>query len=266
MASEFNITFRTDNSEWGEGKGARLSPAEVDANFWECISRIIGLEENPIQPANIAAIDVDGNQMTITLTDATEFGPFTLPEAVFEFTDEFEGGKVYKMFDMFTAAQGMYFVVQPHTAASEFDPAASTVEGPLYKLIFPYPTHYDISFFLPGKVGLGYQPDKPLFALLCKRPFYIPEPSSEDEIGGGYLETPSADSLVIPIFKNGDQVAELSWSPSEGPGELTLDSEGPVQFLTDDRLRFINPFDSEIPDTTAEDLLVTILARRGMVP
>lgn len=76
------ITYRTTGA-WGAGKGANLTPAEVDGNFHDLATRVGSLETDAPQPVNIADITVVGTQMTIVLEDATSFGPFTLPQANF---------------------------------------------------------------------------------------------------------------------------------------------------------------------------------------
>ncbi|RWQ35538.1 MAG: hypothetical protein EOS20_18710, partial [Mesorhizobium sp.] len=64
-------------------KGSNLTATEVDDNFHDVDDRITELEDNPPEPVNISNITVVGTQMTIYLEDATEFGPFTLPQANF---------------------------------------------------------------------------------------------------------------------------------------------------------------------------------------
>jgi len=77
------IVYRTDNTAaWGAGKGGDLTPAEVDQNFFNISEAIDALGTGP-QPAEIDTIAVSGSQMTITLSDATVFGPYTLPTSSF---------------------------------------------------------------------------------------------------------------------------------------------------------------------------------------
>lgn len=73
------ITYRGDG-DWGTGKGGNLTPAEVDANFWALVQAVEDLGEGPA-PAEIATITLSGTQLTITLSDARVFGPYTLPLA-----------------------------------------------------------------------------------------------------------------------------------------------------------------------------------------
>ena len=61
-----------------------LATAEVDENFYDLDTRVVTLEDETLAAVNqIASISVIGSQMTITMEDATTFGPFTLPQAAF---------------------------------------------------------------------------------------------------------------------------------------------------------------------------------------
>lgn len=74
------LTFRTAGP-WGVGKGANLEPSEVDENFNALDEAVEGLIADPPTAIGIGDITVEGNLLTITLTDATVFGPFELPPA-----------------------------------------------------------------------------------------------------------------------------------------------------------------------------------------
>ena len=72
--------FRTIGA-WGAGKGANLTPAEVDGNFYELKTAIEDLQDNPPSAVGVANITGDGANLTIFLEDSTTFGPFPLPTA-----------------------------------------------------------------------------------------------------------------------------------------------------------------------------------------
>lgn len=129
------ITFRT-NGAWGAGIGANLTPAQVDVNFYNLKTSVEDLVDNPVQPVNIADISVTGNQLTITLEDASVFGPFTLPIAEFRDRGEWVALEDYVYGDIFTQTTGLYLVLQDHTAGGVFNPAAANGFGPLYRLLF----------------------------------------------------------------------------------------------------------------------------------
>lgn len=279
METLFNIIFRNDDTLWGDGKGARLTSLEVDMNFYECISRIVDLEQNPIQPMEIQSIEVDGDQMTITLSDGeTEFGPFTLPKAAFRFTDAYAGGFEYEIMDLLTADEGLYLVLQAHEAPTEFDPDASNMLGPIYQLIFPYPTHYDMGFFLPGKPGFGYEVDAPVFRYMFTRNVFWPsaaaetasESESDSDSGGNKrgrvrlrVAAEETAGLSYPLEKNGVAIGSIEFAMGETDGEIVLDSEdATVQFVDGDTLDVINPMGT-FDDTTARDFAANFTMKTG---
>ena len=75
------ITYRTAG-DWGAGKGANLTPAEVDESFYSVELRLEALENYPPSPVEITNITVSGSQLTFHLSDSTTYGPFTLPRAL----------------------------------------------------------------------------------------------------------------------------------------------------------------------------------------
>ena len=103
------LTFRTLGA-WGAGKGSNLEAAEVDENFWSLAEAIIALQNDPALPVGIASITVSGTQMTITLTDGTVMGPFTLPVLTFRWRDEFSAGTLYSTLDVFKVTSTNPFV------------------------------------------------------------------------------------------------------------------------------------------------------------
>jgi hypothetical protein len=104
-----DLVFRTLGA-WGAGKGANLEANEIDNNFWSLAEAIINLQNNPAPPTGIASITVAGTQMTITLTDGTVMGPFTLPVLTFRWRDEFIGGTSYATLDVFKVTSGNPYV------------------------------------------------------------------------------------------------------------------------------------------------------------
>lgn len=72
-----NITFRSV-------KGSALTPTEVDDNFQSLVDFVEALEaDGGFTGRGIDSISVVGDQMTVTLDDAADLGPFTLPKAFF---------------------------------------------------------------------------------------------------------------------------------------------------------------------------------------
>jgi hypothetical protein len=62
-------------------KGSPLTIAEADGNITDLDTRLTALEEGGAGGVGIASISVVGTQLTVTLTDGTTQGPFTLPKA-----------------------------------------------------------------------------------------------------------------------------------------------------------------------------------------
>jgi hypothetical protein len=76
------IRYRTAGA-WGPGEGTNLTAAQVDENFYTVDQKIDSEIAALPEPNGIANIVQDGTQITIILDDATEEGPFTLPQANF---------------------------------------------------------------------------------------------------------------------------------------------------------------------------------------
>jgi hypothetical protein len=143
------VTYRTAGA-WGAGKGSNLTAAEVDANFWDHEGRLDTLEGTPPAPNNIADITVSGSQMTITMDDASTFGPFTLPTSRWRWREDFADATVYAVEDFFRDADtgSIYRVLIAHTSATPFDPDLLSGGDPVYELII------DASGFGAGGGGL----------------------------------------------------------------------------------------------------------------
>ena len=114
------IVYRTTGA-WGSGKGSNLTPAEVDGNFHDLDGRLDTLEGSPPTPNNIANMTVTDGQLTITLDDATAFGPFTLPIAAFRWRGDWVAGTAYKYYDVvYVSGEGVFVVGIAHTAPGAF--------------------------------------------------------------------------------------------------------------------------------------------------
>jgi hypothetical protein len=141
-----DITFRTLGA-WGAGKGANLEASEVDNNFWSLAEAIVALQNDPPEANGIASITVSGTQMTITLTDGTVMGPFTLPVLTFRWRGEYDGALIYAVLDVFTVNTGTPFVdpatvrygiflVQIAGTYGMFDPDATVGGEPVFLQLF----------------------------------------------------------------------------------------------------------------------------------
>jgi hypothetical protein len=130
------VIYRTAGA-WGAGNGANLTPAQVDGNFWDHEQRIDTLETTPPTPNNIANISATGSQLTITMDDASTFGPFTLPTARLIWTGDWADATAYGVNNVFRDPDtgSIYIVIKGHTSVDPFDPDATSGGDPVYELM-----------------------------------------------------------------------------------------------------------------------------------
>jgi hypothetical protein len=141
-----DLTFRTIGA-WGGGKGSNLEPSEVDSNFWSLANAIFALQNDPALPVGIASIVVAGTQMTITLTDGSTMGPYTLPVLTMRWRGEFESNAPYESLDVFTVSSDNtavnpatvrygIFLVQVSGLWAVFEPDLIVDGNPAFKQLF----------------------------------------------------------------------------------------------------------------------------------
>ena len=257
MSSTFDLTFRTDDlTRWGDGIGRNLHPVEVDLNFWILLELFLSLEENPAQPAEIQSITMDDeNRITITLTDATEFGPFQLPTATWTWRGVWAPNTVFTKFDLFNQSNGLYLVLQDHTSNSTFDSEAGNIAGRYYSHLVHYPTTMPIGFFFPGLPGTGIEDLNPIFSYLATETFFLLTdlPNSLAAVDIAFT-SPTSYSIQI----NDLEIGTVDFAAAATEGTFTFDSD--VQFVPGDKLKIIKPASV---DTTGANLTVTIVATRG---
>ena len=111
-----DITYRGPGP-WGPGLGAYgpggpdLTAQLVDMNFWVLYSLIVTLQT--AEPITISYFTVTGNQMWITMTDHYVFGPFTIPQAVWNFRGPWVANSAYNINDVFTVNGAVYLCIYP---------------------------------------------------------------------------------------------------------------------------------------------------------
>jgi hypothetical protein len=131
-----DLTFR-GTGPWGPGKGANLQPAEVDDNFWEIATAVLNLETNPALPTGIQSITISGTQMTITLTDGSVMGPYTIPVLVMRWRDEWQPATPYAVLDVFkVTGVGIFLVELAHVSGDVFDPRIAVDGDPALMQLF----------------------------------------------------------------------------------------------------------------------------------
>lgn len=110
-------------------KGAPISAAEHDANIRNLDDRVTVIETDPPSAVSVASITVSGSAMTVTLTDDTVLGPFTLPVVTHPLRGAWAPATAYAQYDWFYANGVTYEVLLDHTSAATFDPAANDGSG-----------------------------------------------------------------------------------------------------------------------------------------
>jgi hypothetical protein len=83
-------------------------------------------------PAAIVEFQIDGNQLTVVMDDATTFGPYTLPVYVPSAFIWAPGMDVVPG-QMFSMNATIYTVINPHTTVDPFDPGETSTDGDYYQ-------------------------------------------------------------------------------------------------------------------------------------
>lgn len=254
------IIFRTDGA-WGAGKGSNLLPAEVDENFWDIVQRLDAIEGSPPEAVSIASFEQVGTQLTITMTDSSSHGPFTLPSARFRFTGQYMPETLYFVNDIFSKNGALYGVLVQHISEIAFDPERFDDAGFTYLLMLERPTQpYDVGLFYADHIpGDG----RVLLQHIVARQFFI---ASEYVKSIAYLTNITTNVIELPIYRNDEFIGSIVFDPSEGAisgedGQLgTFVPNSPAETLTfnrGDRLRVFAPEDGA--DPTALGLAVTFV-------
>lgn len=255
------LIFRTtDLLKWGAGKGSNLTPGEVDENFWELWALLTDLTSEPLQPLEIQSIAVTGgDQMRITMSDGTTvFGPFTLPKGALTFRDAWEAGTLYHPFDLFTADDGLYVVLQEHTSASDFSPSDGNMAGPFAKLVMPFPSIFDIGFSVAGTPGSGVDTGQNMFTYRFARDAWLPVNCAGSRAG---LASHHSDAdISLDLYKNATLVGNLTLGFTSSDDTVAFTLASGVQFHAGDTLGVRRP---TVLDTFAFGLSITFAARLG---
>lgn len=120
-------------------KGSNLTADEVDGNFHDLDNRVTAITDG-LQPISIDHFTITGDQLSVTLTDSTVKGPYTLPTAEWNPRGDWLPDTVYAKLDVVSFDGDLYLVDNPHTSAGSFDPNANGGPGvPFYSLILEQP-------------------------------------------------------------------------------------------------------------------------------
>jgi hypothetical protein len=218
------ITFY-NNGAWGAGKGSALSAAEVDNNFWDLLNRTIALNTNAAAPVNIASIQQVGTSFKVVMTDSTEYGPFDLPIAAFNWRGEWLPLTDYDPLDLvYVEEKGLFLVIAAHTTGTAFDIYQTDSDGHVYTYLFGRTRMYDISYYFPGLVGDGLGTYSPLMQMVMAREVFIPstEVSTNASAGEIYLRVPNTSGIVLDLQKNGVKFGEIHIGAGENVGAFSI--------------------------------------------
>lgn len=252
------IKYRTtDGAKWGAGKGANLTPGEVDENFWELVGRILALENDPPQAAEISNIEVVGTQMMIYLSNGDSYGPYTLPVAMFRFRGEWAPATNYVFMDLVTVQQkGLYFVNVTHTSDATFDPDKVISGESVYTLMFGELAYvYNFGLFYPMRPGQGISGGSYMAARLFEYAVGLSAglPGSLAKL----RVAPTAD-LTFDICDQDDNVlGDVTFAAGQRDGVFTF-----AAAWTGDVGDYVYIAPPVALDDTARDLMVTIVGTR----
>lgn len=115
------VIYRTTGA-WGPGKGAGLTPAEIDTNFWTIAQSIAAIESGSLDINSIENIVVSGSTFTIHTTRGDTFGPYSMPVAMMRPRGDWVATHPYSPLDLVSVAgDGLYVVGVAHVAEATFD-------------------------------------------------------------------------------------------------------------------------------------------------
>jgi hypothetical protein len=232
------ITFRGAGA-WGAGKGSNLNQSEFDNNNYNLKQAVEAALAASTAPNEITSITVTGNLMTIHMAGGGTFGPFVLPVATFTDRGDWAPSTLYSYADIFTdSASGLYMVLQDHTSGLTFNPAASTMLGPLYRLLFSFSgrsLHFIDAGWLPLTVYAGFEvfsrPDDGVY--MIRRPHTSAatfDPAAVDGLG---------NPLYLKLF-NAIETA-IARIQFQYPGSFPADSSLMWKLIQDDPRNLIIP-------------------------
>jgi hypothetical protein len=202
---------------WGGGTGTPNTAAQVDGNFFDLDQRVVALNADLAEGKRIDTVTYTGNSMTFHFTDATS-QIIPLPVATLQYIGDWVNDRPYLVGDLFTADNGFYQVLEPHTSPpwpAPFDPNAtdgSTDNNPLYSLWIPIQDiNYDAAIFVPGSIQRAA--DELLFVGIANRNMRL---DAGNERAYAYLDvgndSTGATDIIISIEWNRTEVGTITFA------------------------------------------------------
>ncbi len=275
-----SIVFRTtDSQRWGTGQGSDLTATQIDINFWVLYTMLLSLQDHTDTNAGIESITITGTQMFVNLTNHVQLGPFTLPQAQWNFRGPWNAGVQYNINDVFTQGGAVYLVIWPNTSVAPFSQFANDGNGhnwyaPLLAAP-PNPLPFDgtrgqrLTFQnSPGDVI--WTTDTRNIAVYLETP---PEPLEEVlryivpedmtfPVGlvlsqAGAQRSPTVEQ-VYEIYQNGANIGSINFMISPAYPTFTCPVE--INFLPGDVISILAP---SIPDMHMTNIAFTLV---GLLP
>jgi len=256
------IIYRTAGA-WGAGKASKLTPAEVDGNFWDLLSRLVELESNPPAAVSVDHFEVIGGSLYVHMSDQSVLGPYQLPVARWTFRGAWQPATQYFDLDVLTYGGRVYQVLFDHVSGTEFDPGANDGQGhDYYGLLLSNPDPIaDLAFYYGDRVrAAGVTMFQHSVARVLTLPAGLPESVA-------YLRVaPTTQDVSLLLYRNEVQIGSVDFPVSLGPdadggmaGVFSFSSEAQLQ--PGDRFSIREA--SGVEDATAAGLSVTIVATVG---
>lgn len=274
--SLLGLIYRTAGA-WGAGKGANLTPAEVDANFWDIEQAVAELQDNPVQPAQIDNVTLSpSGELTFGLSNATTLPSVTLPSGKPRWRDawtpltQYAAADLFKARDPATGALALYYTDRPFTSGSVFDPTLGVGIGgstPFAAFVLAIPDRVRVAWFWPTKPGQGLPILEssgdfvPMFSFLVTDTFWIDTDFAGSQVN---LRTAPNNNWITRIRKNGEECGALFFAGGSFTPEWSTVDFSPVQFVPGDILTMDAPAFGV--DDLAECLSVTLVGTLGLAP
>ena len=278
-----DIIYRTAGA-WGPGLGADLAAAQVDMNFWALYSLIVAMQNTG--PVEISYFTVTGNQMWITMSDHYVFGPYLIPQAVWNFRGAWTPNNSYNINDVFTVSGevlygggAVYLCIYPQlNSGSSFYAGANDGEGHNYyaQLLAAAPNPIPNNG-LPGQMlqwtGVESPGNMPWAWDYIKRniALYLEEaPNPLEEVlrytftestqfaidfAGSYgnCGTDTTTTQVYEVYQNGANIGSVNFAPSP---HASFTAPTVVTFAAGDVMTILAP---SVPDPHLTQVAFTLM-------
>jgi hypothetical protein len=211
---------------WGAGTGTPNSAAQVDGNFYDLDQRVVALNADLAEGKRIDYVTYSSSSMTFHYTDGTT-QVIPLPVATLQYRGAWMNSTPYVPGDLFTAGNGFYQVLEPHTTPAYpaiFDPDAtdgSTAQNPLYSLWMPLrDVNYDAAIFVPGSIQRTA--GELLFVGIANRTMNLGAGNAQAyaylDIGN---DSTGATDIIVSIEKNNSEIGTITFAAGG-----SIDSDG----------------------------------------